>query len=235
MIDIHSHILPGIDDGSRSLAESIEMLKKLEDVGFTDIICTPHYIENTKYTFNNGQKQKILDIVQYAAKNAGLNINLHLGNEVFISNNLRALIASGQASTINKNTILFELPRETKINNLNDLVFDTRLHGYDLILAHPERYLRFQENPTLALELHKKGVRFQCNYASISGYYGKESKKLAKYLFKNHLVDYLGTDVHHANSSFYQEFPKIRHKITKIAGEGYIRILDRNAKALINA
>lgn len=235
MIDIHSHILPGIDDGSRSLAESIEMLKKMEDIGFTDIICTPHYIENTKYTFNNDQKSRILNIVQSAAKNAGLKINLHLGNEVFVSNNIRTLVSNGQASAINNKTILFELPRETRINNLNDLVFDTRLHGYDLILAHPERYLEFQRNPEIAIELHKKGVRFQCNYSSINGYHGKESKKLVKFLFKNNLVDYLGTDIHHANSSFYQDFPKIRRKITKIAGEGYVKILDKNAKALINA
>lgn len=234
MIDIHSHILPGIDDGSRSLAESIEMLRKMENIGFTDIICTPHYIENTKYTYNNAQKGKILNIVQGAARNAGLKITLHLGNEIFVSNNLRGLIAASQASCINKNTILFELPRETTINNLNDLVFDTRLHGYDMILAHPERYLAFQQNPQLAVELHKKGVRFQCNYSSIIGYHGKESKKLVKFLFKNNLVDYLGTDVHHANSSFYKEFPKIRRKIRQYAGDGYLNILDRNAKALLN-
>lgn len=235
MIDIHSHVLPGIDDGSRSLAESLEMLKKMENIGFTDIICTPHYIENTKYIYNNTQKERILNIVQYAARQAGLKINLHPGNEVFVSNNLRALAAAGQISTLNKTTILFELPRETKINNLNDLVFDVRIHGYDLILAHPERYLEFQKNPALTIELHKKGVRFQCNYSSIRGYYGKESKRLAKFLFKNHLVDYLGTDIHHANSSFYEEFPKIRRKITKLAGEGYMKILDRNAKVLLNA
>lgn len=234
MIDIHSHILPGIDDGSRSLAESLEMLKKMEDLGFTDIICTPHYIENTKYNFNNNQKKRILDIVQCAARNANININLYLGNEVFVSNNLRGLVANGLASPLNQNTILFELPRETTINNLSDLIFDVRLHGYELILAHPERYLAFQNNPKLAVELHKKGVRFQCNYSSIIGYHGKEAKKLIKFLFKNNLVDYLGTDVHHANSSFYKEFPKIRRKIRQYAGDGYLNILDRNAKALLN-
>lgn len=233
MIDIHSHILPGIDDGSKSLAESIEMLKKMEGLGFTDIICTPHYIENTKYIFNNSQRERIMNIVQMAAERAGLKIRLHPGNEIFVSNNLRTLISNGQASTVGKNIILFELPRDGHINNLEDLTFDIRLHGYELILAHPERYLEFQKNPELARNLHKKGIYFQCNYSSISGYYGKESKKLAKFLFKNHLVDFLGSDIHRANSSFYQEFPKIRHKLFHVAGETYINIIEKNAKILI--
>ncbi len=100
-IDIHSHILYGIDDGSKSLEESINIIKEHIKMGFTDIVVTPHYIENSKYETNNIDKNNLLENLKKEIKKQNIKINLYLGNEVFINNNLEELINKNEISKIN--------------------------------------------------------------------------------------------------------------------------------------
>lgn len=233
MIDIHNHALYSIDDGSRNLEESLGILADLESRGFETVICTPHYIENTEFVATNAKKKTLLDNLQKAAKKAGLKIKLELGNEAFVSDKLSDYIAKNKVQTINKNYLLFELPLTGEIKNLNDIIYNLKFDGYNLILAHPERYKVFQQNPKLLELFHKQGVEIQSNFGSIIGKYGKNAKKMLKYLLRHHLVDYFGTDIHRPNSEIIQKFPKIERKLKHYAGKKYYQEIINNAQKLI--
>ena len=124
MKDLHSHILMGIDDGSKSLEESLEILKKAEQAGITDIVLTPHYIKNSKYDANNQKKKKLLNELSKEARALGINVKLYLGNEVFIDNDIIKLIASKKIAKINNTRyILIELPMSSELNNALEIFF----------------------------------------------------------------------------------------------------------------
>lgn len=233
MIDIHNHALYSIDDGSHDLEESLKILSDLESCGFDTVICTPHYIENTKFVASNAKKKTLLTALRKAAAKAGLNIKIELGNEAFVSTNLDELVKKGQIQTIGKNYLLFELPLTGEIKNLNDIIYNLKFDGYKLILAHPERYKVFQQNPKLLELFHSQGVEIQSNFGSIIGKYGKKSQKLLKYLLKHHLVEYFGTDIHRPNSEVIQKFAKIERRLKHYAGKKYYQEIINNAQKLI--
>ena len=143
MKDIHSHILPGIDDGARNVEESIKLLEKFYDNGVTDIILTPHYIYNSNYNSNNKEKMLLLNEVKKKYKK----INLYLGNEVYISDNIPELIKQNEIFTLNNSKyLLIELPMNSEIKNLDSIIFDIMRNGIIPIIAHPERYVYVQNN-----------------------------------------------------------------------------------------
>ena len=233
MIDIHCHVLPGIDDGSQSLEESILILEEMVAAGFTDIICTPHYIEDSQYASSNVIKESKINQLRVAARDKGIEINLHLGNEAYITENLDKLIKQKQIKTVGNNYLLFELPLSGAVNNLQDITHNLRCDGYNLILAHPERYVKFQQNPEIAKNLHDHGVELQANFGSITGKYGKHAQKTIKTFLKMGIIDYFGTDVHHTESEILAKLPKAKKKITKIIGEEKFTSILQNADKLL--
>ena len=134
MIDFHSHILPGIDDGSRNLEQSIYMVNEAKNVGFTKIISTSHYMENY-YECNEQEKKRLLKEVQDSVDG----IELYLGNEIYITNNMIDLLKNGQASSINNTRyVLFEFPLiNTKPMNDKEVIYRLIENGYIPIIAHP--------------------------------------------------------------------------------------------------
>ena len=232
MIDTHLHVLPAIDDGSRSTAESLEILQNLIDLGFTDAICTPHYLPDSDYCPNNQRKRAVFSALQTAAQH--LPINLHLGNEAYIDADLYNLIQADEIQLIGDRFLLFELPFYAEFQGLPDLLHNLKVKGIVPILAHPERYVYFQENYGLVDQFKASGLLFQSNYGSIVGQYGKSAEKLVKYLFKNGYVDFLGTDIHRANSQVFLKFPRIKRKIIRLIGAENFEQLIANAKELID-
>ena len=235
MTDIHSHILFGIDDGSNSIDESLQLLRGLEEIGFDNIILTPHYIEGTEYACPNSEKIRLFNILDEEKKKNGININLYLGNEIFINDHIGDCIDNGEIYTLNNSKyLLFELPMHNQILNLTDLVYEMKYQGYVPILAHPERYTVFQSNYSLIDELKEEGLLFQSNYASILGYYGKDAQKLIKYMLKKKYVDYLGTDIHHVTKSYViDNFKKIEKEFNKVAGKDYYNDILNNCDKLL--
>ena len=235
LIDVHCHILYGIDDGSKTLDESIEMIKKMKDIGFTDIIITPHYIEGTSYMANNKEKTKLFNNIKRILKKENIDINLYLGNEVFVYNNMYEGIISGDIKTLNDSKyLLMEVPFEQEINNLEDYLFKLITKGIIPVLAHPERYKFLQEQPGKIIHLKEMGVLFQGNYASIIGRYGKSAKKLLKIYLKQGYINFLGSDIHHENGSFYENFEKMKKKIIKIIGKDkFIELSETNPMKFI--
>ena len=235
MTDIHSHIIYGVDDGSDSLDESIELIKRLNEVGFNNIIITPHYVEGTEYCSYNMEKLEKLEELKRVLKEKKIKVNLYLGNEIFINNHMVDDILNDKAYSLNNGKyILFELPFNNQILNLHDIIHEITIKGYIPVLAHPERYLYFQDDYSLIRELRDDGILFQANFASILGYYGKKAEKLLKYMLKNQYVDFLGTDTHHINRMFTTDnFDKIEKAIIKYAGVEYYKKIINNGDKLV--
>ena len=218
MIDIHSHIIPKIDDGSKSVESSFEIFKEASKVGFTDIILTPHYIND----FNENSKhirEYWVTSLNDALKELKIPIKVYVGNEIYVCENIDELIYYKKASTLNNSMyVLFELPMNDNIMYLDQVIF--KIFNLDMIpvLAHPERYSYIQKDIGYAEKLHEKGVLFQSNYGSFVDIYGKQIKKTVIKLLKNNLIDFLGSDVHRPNTIY----PVVEESLTiieEIAGK----------------
>ena len=216
MKDLHSHILYGIDDGSKDIEESIELLKDMEKQGITELILTPHYIEDSKYNCNNKDKQKILKELEKKAKEEDINIKLYLGNEVFFTANFLELLEKKEIATLNKSKyVLFEFPMRQIYNNTSHIIAELVSHGYTPVLAHPERYELFQKHPNAAEEYLRTGILFQANYTSLFGNYGSKSEKTLKYFLKKGWITFLGGDIHHKTKYNIKKLEKKLLRITK--------------------
>lgn len=236
MTDIHSHILSGVDDGAKTLEDSIELLKRLSEIGFNNVILTPHYINGSEYDCNNAEKRNKLKLIKEELINQNININIYLGNEVFINDNIYELMKSGTIHTLNNTEyVLIELPFHNQIVNLEDIIYELKIKGLKPIIAHPERYTYFQKNYKEIDRLKEEGFLFQGNYASILGHYGKDSQKLLKYMLKKQFIDYLGTDIHRSSKTYViDNFEKIEKKIIKITKKEYYETIKENSNLIIN-
>ena len=232
--DLHSHILYGIDDGSKTIEESIVLLKKMEKAGTKELILTPHYIENSKYNANNRSKEALFRQLKKKAKEEKINIDLYLGNEVFFSNNMIELIKKGEIKTLNKSKyLLFEFPMTRFYNNSLEVINQLVSNGYIPVLAHPERYTEFQKNPSLVIEYLKSGVLLQGNFTSLFGKYGRHSRKVLKLYLKNKWVTFIGSDAHHEVAYDNKKLEKMLLKITKDK-EYTEELLSKNFDKVIN-
>lgn len=220
MIDIHSHIIYDIDDGCKNIEESIKTLTELNSIGFSKIVLTPHYMEGSNYQTNNKTKEEKLKILKERIKENNIDIDLYLGNEIYISFDIEDLILKNEIHPMNNTKyLLIELSLYNEINKVEDYLYELKLKGYIPIIAHPERYLYFQKDYKKMDKLYESGVLFQSNYGSIIGAYGSDAKKLLKYALKKDMITFLATDIHRPNSYLIDDFEKITKKIKKITGE----------------
>lgn len=230
MIDFHSHILPNIDDGARNIEQTTKILKEAQEAGFSKIISTSHYIEEYYESDENERKQLVQE-----AKQQINNVDIYLGNEIFITDNMIQLIKEKKASTINDSKyVLFELPMNSKPMNTKEIVYRLIENDYIPVIAHPERYTYVQNNPEYVKELFDMGALFQSNYGSIIGMYGTKAKKTIKKLLKENLIQFLGSDVHYENQ-IYPKIPKAIKKLRKILSEEELEELTTtNAQKVLN-
>lgn len=232
--DLHSHLLYGIDDGCKTIEESLSLLKKMSAAGVKDIIITPHYIENSKYVFNNESKEKLFTILKNEVKFEKIDVNLYLGNEVFYTDHFVELIESGEVQTLNNSKyLLFELPMHNHYQGASEVLSELISHGYVPILAHPERYKEFQENPDVAEEFLRMGVLLQGNYTSLFGKYGRGPKKLLKYYIKKGWISFLGSDAHHEFKFNEKSLERKLHWLNKDKDYVY-NLLEGNFNKVIN-
>ncbi|MBO5478813.1 MAG: hypothetical protein J6A04_03755 [Clostridia bacterium] len=223
MIDIHSHIIPKIDDGSRSFEESYKMFEQAEKAGFTDIIATSHYVEK-HYEVDVVKRHAVIEAMNKVIQEKGLNIKIHAGSEIYVTPNIVELIQEKKASTLaNSKYVLFELPMNNMINYLDEVVFKIKGSGLIPVIAHPERYSYVQKNPNFVGELIRNGVLFQSNFASISGYYGKTAKKTLIKLLKADMIHFLASDSH--NSEKYDKIAENIQELEKIISKEKIEKL----------
>ena len=162
MIDMHSHILPGIDDGSYSIEESIEIIREAYEAGFTEIISTSHFIEES-YNATKKDREELIDMICARLEKENINIKIYNGAEAYITTNLNDFILKGDLPTINGTRyLLIELPMTSQIIYLNDIIYALKSNGIVPIIAHPERYTYVQKNPKMLEEL----IRTRCVISS---------------------------------------------------------------------
>lgn len=164
MIDTHSHILPGIDDGAKDISHSIRMAEKAKNAGFKGIICTSHYLKHN-FELQRDDIKKIFDNFKEELIKNDINIDVYIGNEVYVDDEITDLITSNCFHTINNTKyVLIELPMSHKIQYLDDIIFKIQNLNLIPIIAHPERYSYVQDNPNILVHLIENGVLFQSNF-----------------------------------------------------------------------
>lgn len=193
--DFHSHLIPGIDDGSPDIQTSMELIKGLNSLGYKKLITTPHvmsdYYKNDKQTILYG-----LEEIRNASAEERLDVKLEAAAEYYLDEGFEELIKQKELLTFGNNYVLFELPFIAEPQNLTAIIFDLQTAGYRPILAHPERYSFWYKDFDKFHEMKNKSVFLQLNILSLSGVYSPETKKIAERMIDEDLVDFLGTDCH---------------------------------------
>ena len=196
-IDIHSHLLPGIDDGAKTIDDSKYILESMLGFGFNQIITTPHTIKtvwnNTKEGIESTYEKTKIELEELTSK-----VQLRAASEYMMDENFVALFKSEKLLTLKDNYVLVEMSYLNPPIQLLDILFELQLEGYKPVLAHPERYNFYHSKPKEFDKLKKAGCLFQMNLLSSVGYYGKEVSAAADKLLANEMIDFVGSDIHHA-------------------------------------
>jgi tyrosine-protein phosphatase YwqE len=196
--DMHSHLLPGIDDGSPNVETSLRLMDGLIKLGYRKFICTPH-IYKELYPNTPETIKAAYDELWPAVQERFPGIELDYAAEYFLDENFDELLSSGQKLlTISDQYILVEYSFSAPPLDLKEKLYNLQLEGYKPILAHPERYGYYAKMKHEYDALFDAGCVFQLNILSLCGYYGKQPTQLAEYLVGKKYITLLGTDIHHA-------------------------------------
>ena len=193
--DTHSHLIPGVDDGVRTMEESLSAIRKMKELGYRKLITTPHvqkeYFPNTPQTIGEG-----LAGVKQAVAEAGIAIELEAAAEYLVDEGFAAIMEAGKLLTFGDDFVLVELSYYNPYPGLNDLIFRLQIDGYKVVLAHPERYSYWFSSFDRYSDLKDKGVFFQCNLLSLAGAYPEPVKKMAERLIGEGMIEFAGSDLH---------------------------------------
>lgn len=195
LVDIHSHLLPGIDDGAPTMDHTIGMLRKFEELGYQKLILTPHIMSGV---YNNTSEiiLKKLDEVRKVSQELGLKLALEASAEYYFDETLFERIRTKDLLPFHGNHILFEFSFRNQPSQVEDIVFGLKSAGYQPVLAHFERYMYYHPSIEVARSLRERGCYIQVNLNSFTGHYGPDVKNQAIRLLKAGLIDILGSDCH---------------------------------------
>lgn len=197
-VDIHSHLLPGIDDGARTFEDTMRLTRALQGFGISQFITTPHIIqhvwENTHEQILSKKSATVLELEKHHIR-----ASFRAAAEYMMDDQFVRLFQSGDLLTLKDNYVLVEMSYINAPIQLYSILFDLQVAGYIPVLAHPERYLFYHNNFEEYKKLKRAGCLFQLNLLSVVGYYGDEIAKIAEKLLKKGMYSYVGSDVHHGN------------------------------------
>lgn len=195
-IDIHSHLLPGIDDGAKTINDTVKLVNALEDFGISQFVTTPHishYVWNNSIeTINNKYEDTKIQLKENNAI-----VPLRVAAEYFIDDWFENHLKNEKLLTLKDNYVLVEISYQSAPIHLYKTLFEIQVAGYIPVLAHPERYLYFHKNFNEYEKLKKAGCLFQLNLLATVGYYGERIRKASDELLKKGMYNFTGTDVHH--------------------------------------
>jgi protein-tyrosine phosphatase len=247
MIDLHRHILPGIDDGPMTMEKSLELADSYQRAGFTTIVATPHWVPGTTWTPSIENIYQRRSLLQDSCKSKNINIKICVGMEIALDVNLGDLLLQKRLLTLAGSPyILIESPFQRLPIGWDQMFFSIMANGYRIILAHPERCMHLLSSPDLYDDIIGSGVYFQVNYDSFLGNYGKEISETAFYLLKKGYIHFLATDSHDpiqrhpGNARKTLEVlakiidAKTIENLTKINPEHVIKGIPLEGKGLIN-
>lgn len=201
-VDMHSHILPGIDDGSRDIGSSISFIRGLNELGINKFICTPHIFTEI-YPNSKETIFPVLEQLRVELKNQRIDVELEAAAEYMMDLDFVELLKNNEILTLHGKYILVEMSYQVETRNVDQFIFDLNIKGYQPVLAHPERYIYYHHNFEQYYKMREQGCVFQVNLLSLAGYYGKAVKQIALRLLKEKLIDVVGTDLHHVKHLEY--------------------------------
>ena len=206
--DMHSHLLPGIDDGSPDIETSLQLIKGLHALGYKKIITTPHVLweiyPNTTEIILQKQEE-----VKKEISTAGIDVEFHAAAEYFIDDHFTELLKDKTPLLpISNNLVLVEFSMVNMPMDLQEVLFEMQMQNYQPVIAHPERYSFLIRRKEVFDQIKDAGCWLQLNLLSLSGHYGEEVRELAEYLLKKKYYDLAGTDLHHGRHlSLLQKLP----------------------------
>ncbi|MBK5240532.1 CpsB/CapC family capsule biosynthesis tyrosine phosphatase [Clostridium sp.] len=232
MIDFHSHIINGIDDGAKTLDMSLQMLRNAESEGVEYICATPHFITE-EFEISSEKYTEKLDELILASREKKFSIKILSGLEIYMHPSLPKLYKEKKIWGINGSEyLLIELPMGQFPMYTEDIFYELMLLGAKPILAHPERNHKIMQNHDLAINLIKQGVLMQTNVGSLLGDYGKEIKKTAQDFVKGNMIHILGSDGHNITSR--KTTLKDGYEIIKKSNEALHHWILQNETNIIN-
>lgn len=194
--DMHSHILPGIDDGAKNIGDSLLLANRFKELGYKKLVATPHvmadYFRNTPEIIF-----KALETLREGLAKNNIDLQVDAAAEYYLDETFENKIARKEVLTFGSNYLLFELSFINSPHNLYDVIAKIQDAGYLPVLAHPERYPYFQNSIESYQQIRSTGCSLQLNTISLTGYYGKGAKQTAEELIDNYCIDFLGSDMHH--------------------------------------
>lgn len=194
--DIHCHVLPGVDDGSPDVETSLQLIHDLHEMGIERIIASPH-VETIQFPNTHETLSQAYETLRQALNDSGTTVPVTYSAEYRIDEGLDELLAQRRIIAYPGDYVLIENGWIQEPWNLEQIIFDLQIKGYQPILAHPERFVYYRSKSKRLDELHDK-IPFQINLLSLSGYYGKDVQKFAESLLKKGYADFMGTDTHHS-------------------------------------
>jgi protein-tyrosine phosphatase len=196
-VDIHSHLLPGIDDGAHTFEQTLGLVQALQGFGVTQFVTTPHIMhqvwDNTKESILSLKDQTIFELEKNEIK-----VPFRAASEYLIDNQFVKLFQTGELLTLKDNYVLVEMSYMNAPMQLYNILFDLQVAGYIPVLAHPERYTFYHNNFDEYVKLKRVGCLFQLNLLAVVGYYGESIAKIAEQLLQKGMYDFVGSDVHHS-------------------------------------
>ena len=191
--DMHSHLVPGVDDGAKDVEDSVKLITGLKELGFVNLYTTPHTLQdihpNTSSTLQQG----------FSLLNEKLpeGIEVNLSSEYYLDEQFHTQVSAGAVLPLPGNRLLIEFSQIARPHDLEEQIFDLGIKGYQLILAHPERYLFFHKQFNYYTRIKEMGVELQVNALSLTDHYGKNIRSIAEKLIEKDMIDFIGTDIHH--------------------------------------
>ncbi len=218
--DMHSHLLPGIDDGSPDLQTSLELIRRMMKLGFKKFITTPHIMwamyKNTPEIINEK-----LELLRAAVKKENIEVEIQAAAEYFLDEHVEQLLSQKEKLlTVHENMVLVEFSLANPPFDLKEILFELTMQGYQPIIAHPERYIYLEHAKDFYDELKDAGHYFQLNINSLSGYYGKSASNLAQHLLKKGYYNFVGSDLHHFRHIEALSNPSISPFLHKLSESG---------------
>jgi tyrosine-protein phosphatase YwqE len=218
--DVHSHFIPGIDDGARTMKDTLDLLKGIEDMGYKKVITTPHvmsdFFRNTTAIITTGLEQ-----VRTAAKAEGIQLEIDAAAEYYFDYDLEQKIRGERLLTFGLDYLLFEVSYMNAPDNLDAFIFELQTSGYRPVLAHPERYpFWFTKNLEHFEKLKDKGVLFQLNINALTGHYSPSTKKVAEQMIDKGWYEFIGSDCHHMGHIELMRRVRGEKGLEKLIGSG---------------
>ncbi len=196
MIDIHTHILPSVDDGPKNYKQALEIIKESSKQGIKKMVATPHYLEKGFQLYPEETEKKVAEL-QDRINKEGINMEIFPGAEVHINPDIGKKLKNGLVSTVNhSHYILIEFPFAYIPDYVDNVFYDLKIMGYTPIICHPERYSEIIKHPNILYNWIQEGMLAQVNASSLIGAFGKEVKETAIKLVNHNLIQFIGSDVH---------------------------------------